>query len=1131
MFCLHRAERTDILADVLADIMIAPLADPMCAELVAVPAPGVERWLQQRLATRLGTSGSGDGICANIDFASPAALTDRVLADAHQSAGESPERRLGDRWQPTAMVWPILEVLDEMISAPGLAVLARHLGLDADRSDSEHRQGRRYAAAHHIAGLFDSYGRQRPTMLVDWAAGRDTDGVGAAVPTDLAWQPMVWRAVRATIDESHPAELLDELCGRLRAHPEVTDLPERVSVFGPTRVTESLRAILAALAAHRQVHVLAPHASPALWTQLDRRPAAGPGPIRRSTRTVPVIAHPLLAALSRDVQELQLRLGSVVDSDEHHPEPAARPTTLLSALHAGIREDRLIPNSVEAGTFEADASVEVHACHGPDRQVEILRDRLLHLFDADPTLQPRDVLIMCPDVETFAPLIRGAFGQPGLGHPAFDLRVRLADRGLRHVNPILDVIAVVTELAAGRATAGEIVDLLGRAPVRTRFEMSDDDLDVVREWLSHSGIRWGLDDRQRTFFGLGGFAQGTFDAGLGRIALGTLADERDGEWLDTALPLDGVESTDIDLAGRLIDFIGRLTDILADLSQAAPRAAWSAKLAAIVDDLTEVGPTEAWQRGQALTALVDALGEPDDFGSAAEEQTLRLGDVRDLLSALVAGRPTRANFRTGELTVCSMIPMRSVPHRVIILLGVDTDVFPRAQRNDGDDILGRDPVIGERNPRDEDRQLFLDAVTAATENLLVFYTGADPITGNRLPPAVVVGELVDALTVLTGGIDVVRRHTLHAFDARNFESDVVQGVTGPLSYDAELLAGAVALRSPTRVAAPTIAGVVVSAPAHGDIDLAELTAFLVNPIQAFVRQRLGASIVDEDQRPDDQLDVTLEPLDRWAIGDRILTEMLGGRDFDDCRAAELRRGSLPPFAFGTRELDTIARDVQRLAAAAASERTGAPASRDIVVDLPDARRIHGTVGDLFGSTVITASYSRLKAKQRLIAWVHLLALAAATGDPERMSSVVIGRGSRARPVARSVLVAPEDAVTVLHGLVALRDLGLRTPLPLPIGPAAEYARVCGTGARQASGIAVARKVFGDMFGPATTDAYLRLVYGGDTAAVVDFDELLAPTIGASALDGLEVPGGPDDHLFCGLSRFVWEPLLTNETTS
>ncbi|MGV9712022.1 exodeoxyribonuclease V subunit gamma [Gordonia sp. NPDC003424] len=1127
---LHRAERTDTLADALAEILSAPLSDPMVAEIVSVPAAGVERWLQQRLATRLGTSGHGDGIAANIDFLSPAALTDRVLADVHArhpvAHVPSADGRLGDRWRPEAMVWPVLEVIDALIDRPALSVLARHLGFGADGPDAEHRRGRRYAAAHHIAGLFDAYGRQRPAMLVDWAAGRDTDGAGLPVASDLAWQPMVWREVRPIIDEPHPAELLDDLCGRLRAHPDATDLPERLSVFGPTRVTESLRAVLAALAEHRDVHVFIPHASPALWTRLTAGAGAGQEkPIRRAQRVTPAIANPLLAGLSRDVQELQLRLQPLAHHDIHHPASDKEPATMLSVLQSGIRGDE-----PPAQRIAVDTSVEVHACHGPDRQVEVLRDRLLHLFAADPTLQPRDVLIMCPDVDTFAPLIRGAFGQPGLGHPAFDLRVRLADRGLRHVNPILDVIAMVVDLEAGRATAGEIVDLLGRPPVRARFEMTDDDLEIVREWLSHSGIRWGLDDRQRARFGLTGFPQGTFDAGLGRIVLGAVADERDGQWLGAALPLDGVESTDIDLAGRLVDVIDRLTTILAELSTAAPRSEWSARLVAIVDALTAVEPGEAWQQGQAITTITDALGDPGDGPDA----DLLLGppDVRDLLSAVIAGRPTRANFRTGELTVCSMVPMRSVPHRVIVLLGVDDDVFPRVQRSDGDDVLGRAPLIGERNPRDEDRQLFLDAITSATENLIVFYTGADPITGNRVPPAVVVGELIDTLGTLSGGADVVRRHTLHGFDARNFEADAVSGIPGPFSFDTELLSGAEALRNPARVREQRIADIEVPAPPHGDIELADLIAFLVNPAAGFVKQRLGAAVADDDEPLDDQLDVTLGGLDRWGIGDRFLSEMLAGRDLDTCRAAEQRRGTLPPFQFGKRELDGITDVVAKIFVAADAERAGEAASHDLVVDLPDGRQIHGSVGDIYEGTVITATYSRVQAKQRLTAWVKLLALTAArqAGDPAVTSSVVIGRGPGTR-VARSALAVPADPLSVLFDLTRLRDAGLRCPLPVPIDPAADYVRACGSGGRHTSGIAVARKAFSGRFGPAKTDAHLRLVYGGDVAASVEFDEILAPTVPDGPFGGVDLPGAAGDHLFCGLARAIWEPLLANETMS
>ncbi|WP_439028945.1 exodeoxyribonuclease V subunit gamma [Gordonia terrae] len=1141
MLILHRAERTDTLADALAEVLSSPLRDPMRAEIVSVPVAGVERWLAQHLARRLGSGTTGsDGVAANIDFTGPGRLADAVAAAVTDGTRLQTATRssASEPWRAAELTWPVLRVLDDRIDDPELDVIARHIG----GGDAESpRIGRRYATARHIAELFEHYGRSRPSMIADWAAGTDLDGAGGPLRDDLAWQPGFWRAVRDEIGVPHPAETLAEVCDRLRTDASAGGLPERLSVFGPTRITESFRRIMSAAGAHHDVHLFVPHPSPQLWDTIGRwEDLGGIGeheervavPPRRRERSLPELRNPLLAGLSRDLQELQLRLGPIVERDLHHPpRDDTRAATLLGALQSAIRDDTA--GEATSPRVSADDSVEVHACHGPERQIEVLRDRLLHLFAADPTLQPRDVLIMCPDVETFAPLIRGAFGQAGLPHPAFDLRVRLADRGIRHVNPIVDVIVGVVELAAGRVTAGDVVDLLGSPPVRARFAMTDDDLDLVREWLSHSHVRWGLDAGQRARYGLERFRQGTFDAGLDRIALGVVAEEADDEWLGTALPLAGVESTGIDLVGRFDEFLDRLGHVLTALGTPAPARRWAQTLVDAVTSLTDTEPTEDWQRAQAIRMLSEAFG---DSASDGADEILRLADVRDLLSALVAGRPTRSNFRTGELTVCTMVPMRSVPHRVIVLLGIDADVFPRVQRIDGDDVLGVDPLVGERNPRDEDRQCFLDAICAARDALLVFYSGADPVSGRRVPPAVVVSELVDALTRLAG-TSPVRRHTLHGFDTRNFVPGGVEGVDGPFSHDAALLEGAKSMREPSgRVV--VAARETLPAPERTsdteDIDLTALVDFHVDPITAFVRQRLGARIPDDDTGHDDQLDVELDPLDKWGIGDRFLSRMLTGVPIADCEAAELRRGTLPPFAFGTRELRAISRAVTRLHGVVEPLRSGAPATLDVLIALPDGRRLHGTVGEVFGdpdgpATVVRATYSRLKAKQQLSGWITLLSVAAAAAQGNEaagrvQTAVLVGRAARGGGTHTITLRRPDDPVSLLDDLVRLRDEGLRRPLPLPLEPACAFMENDGPGRRSRFALMNARKVFDDKFG-ARHDRYVRLAFGGDVLADVEFDDLLARRgLAENPLGGVELPMGEDDPLFAGLARAVWTPL-------
>ena len=387
----------------------------------------------------------------------------------------------------------------------------------------------------------------------------------------------------------------------LEHDPACCALPERLSLFGPTRLPADHLAVLAALARHRDVHLWLPHPSPALWDRVA--PLAVGVPARRADPTAELARHPLLAALGRDVRELQLRLAGLSGVDTHHPGADGAPVTLLQRLQRDVRDDR-----APAGDHVLaadDRSVAVHACHGPHRQVEVLREVVLGLLAADPTLEPRDVLVACPDVETFAPLVSAAFGldPEGDGHPGHRLAIRLADRALRQVNPVLDVAGRLLELVDARLTASEVLDLLATSPVRRRFGLDGDDLERLRDLVTRSGVRWGLSAAHRRPYRLDGFPQNTWAAGLDRLLLG-VAMEGDG-WLGTALPLDDVEASDIDRLGRLAEFVDRLEAALADLSGDRPLAAWVTGLTAALDALTATTPADAWQAGQARAELAE----------------------------------------------------------------------------------------------------------------------------------------------------------------------------------------------------------------------------------------------------------------------------------------------------------------------------------------------------------------------------------------------------------------------------------------------------------------------------------------------------------------------------------------------
>jgi exodeoxyribonuclease V gamma subunit len=788
---LHRSERADALVRGLGQLLAQVPADPFTPEVVAVPSKGVERWITQTLSAWLGTS-TGDGICANVDFSSPARLVAQALA-----AGTGVEPR-DDPWSEHRLTWVLLEVVDGCGSEGWCATLGRHLGMLGGRGD----QGRRVATAQKLASSFVGYGAQRPAMLRCWAGGDDTDGFGAPLDQDLVWQAELWRRVRASIGTESPAERIDAASERLRRDPALVDLPDRLSVFGPTRLTTEQLQVLAALGEHRDVHLWLPHSSQALWQSVaEAAPVVLP---RRDDPTAGVARHPLLRSWGRDAREMQVRLrGTRPAVDEHlPPAPPSADGTLLARLQRDLREDR----PPVAGS-RGDRSVQVHACHGRQRQVEVLRELLLGLLDDDPTLELRDIVVMCPDIEAYAPLISAAFGDlgdlggvdglddpgaPGDTHPGHRLRVRLADRSLRQTNPVLTVVARLLELADARLTASEVLDLAAMPPVRQRFGLDDDALELVGEWVRRSGVRWGLDAQARAPYHLDGVQQNTWQAGLDRVLVGAAMDEDGLRTVGLALPLDDVESNDVDLAGRVAELVDRLGAAVRALTADQPLADWVDALVDAVRDLTDVPAADDWQLNEARRQLTDAL---TSAGERAGTVRLGLSDVRALLAQRLQGRPTRANFRTGHLTMCTMVPMRSVPHRVVCLLGLDDGVFPRQTRVDGDDVLARTPHIGERDPRAEDRQLFLDAVLAAGERLVVLYTGADERTGAQRPPAVPLGELLDVLARMTGVTHPpVVRHPLQPFDGRNFAGGL--GDQRPFSFDSASYAGAGAMLRP-----------------------------------------------------------------------------------------------------------------------------------------------------------------------------------------------------------------------------------------------------------------------------------------------------------------------------------------------
>ena len=350
-------------------------------------------------------------MCAGVRFLQPRSLVSLLIG-----------RDRDDPWDPDRLVWPVLATIDASLGEPWCATLAAHLGHGLTGDDADLRRDRRYSVAFRLASLFASYAVQRPQLVTDWREGRDTDGAGQPLDADLDL------AARAVAPAARPGR------GRPARRPPCRDArgaPVRRCARASTQTSTGTcrpgcRCSATPACLSPRSSCWPRSASTATSTSTSRRPRPtlwdalhdiGGVVARDDDASAERVGHPLLASLGRDARELRRTLvGAGFPSGDASPWPGDAtddpPTTLLGLLQHDLRANHA-PTADERSARRhdpADRSLQVHACHGPARQVEVLREVLVGLLQDDPTLEPRDILVMCPDIETYAPLISAGFG-------------------------------------------------------------------------------------------------------------------------------------------------------------------------------------------------------------------------------------------------------------------------------------------------------------------------------------------------------------------------------------------------------------------------------------------------------------------------------------------------------------------------------------------------------------------------------------------------------------------------------------------------------------------------------------------------------------------------------------------------
>lgn len=898
---VYRASRLEALLGPFASLRAAELAlDPLRPTRVIAAHPGIQRWLVGALARRAGTA----GVVANLDLRLPSLWIDdlarRVLGEG--ALAVAPYRREALRWR----------ILDAFANAD-LPALAPWLA-----AAREPRQ--QLALADRVAGLYAQYLIYRPDWLLAWQDGR-FDVPDARDPTPLA---PLWRRLRDGIGQPHRAERMARLLAILREDPARAGDPGVLHVFGASHLPKPVLDALRLVSRGTLVAIHMPDPCVQHWAGLrnEREVIArfgGLGLSEDAERAYGDLGHPLLAAFGRMGQHFGLVLNEgeegVVSDTRHWADLAPKPDDarcLLGRVQESIRQLR--PSWVEAPEGGADVlplredpSLRVHACHTRLRELEVLRETLLDALASDPTLEPRDIVVMAPAIDDYLPLVPAVFGPANTARGP--LPWHAADVGLARTHPVFEAALALMELPDSRVTAPDVAGLLGLDPVARALDLDTDARDALLRWLGRARVAWGIDGDARAAFGVPPIAQHTFAWGLSRMIAGYVhGDDRAGTELPPPglLPVDGIDAAGAPALGALDRLLVAIDALRREAGERRPASAWFARLQALFDAFIVVDPDDraADEANSLLHRQLQALRR--EVADAGCDPAIDFAGAREALRAKLAGDAGRAPFLPGGIAFCGMVPQRAVPYRVIAVLGLDDGAFPRARGDGGLDPMARHPRLGDRDPRSDDRYLFLETLMAARDRLHLSHVGEGAHDGKPRAPAAPLAELLAFLDARHGIIATDTqaqrpwrvRHPLQPFDRRYFEG----GDPRLVSRDRVLAA---ALDAPPGAEAPLVPD---GAAGVGDestktVPLRALRDYFRDPARHLLVDGLGLRLdaLDDEALCDaEPLDAEVSRLERAE--QRLVGEALdsGGTLPEAPPAWLVEGGVLPPGRSGER---------------------------------------------------------------------------------------------------------------------------------------------------------------------------------------------------------------------------------------
>ncbi len=1014
---IYTNNQLERLSQELARALSRPLKSPFDSETILTQSSSMQRWISMELARM-------HGVSANVRFFYPNSFIDHVF---HKAVPGTPEK---SPYDIEVLKWRIMKLLPLCIKKPGFDMIENYL-------DEDDQDLRNYQLSEQIAHVFDRYVLFRPEMIFKWEKGKEDH-----------WQADLWRELIRGYENMHRAGLLRAFYEKTTGPSfDRTILPERISVFGISALPRFHMDLFSLLSELTEVNLFFMNPCKEFWGDIKTEPEIKKTQIRENATGFSrkdlylEQGNSLLASMGKLGRNFFDLITEYNYNDISLFEQPGEESILTS-----LQSDILNLHDRETGetVLPDDNSIQIHSCHSPMREIEILYDNLLFMFEKDPELKPEEIVVMIPDIDTYAPYVQAVFATAE--YPAA-IPFSIADQSAKSGSHVIETFLAILDLAGSRFRASDVLALFDSQAVRRKFGLSADDMNLIMNWTVETNIKWGIDSQSKSRMSLPGFHDNTWRSGLDRLLLGYAMAGQDRHMFSSILPYDNIEGQDAEILGKFLNFSDKVFNFTQSLSHPQTLIKWFDILGQVLDIFFEA-EEDAEREIQAIRQELDQLADMQDQNTAGFDNKLDFSVIRHHLGKCFKKDVFGFGFFTRGVTFCAMLPMRVVPFKVVCLVGMNNGLYPRQDIQPGFDFIAKNLRPGDRSRRDDDRYLFLESILSAREKLYISYTGQSIIDNSVIPPSVLVSELIDYIETgfktPEGCIldTLLTHHHLQAFSPSYYLHGKENTDERLLSYSQENFEAASCMFKSRKYPKPFITSRLPDPEEEWKtIDIAELFRFFINPAQYLLNRRLGIFLDRNYPAVEDAENFIVQGLDKYQLEQKLIKEMLSGGKPEDCFPLIKSSGQLPHGAVGESVYKTLAENTKTFVEKISQYIQDEPLTPlDVNLEISDFR-LKGKIGSIYPKRMFQYRMSAVKPKDMLRLWISHLALNTSSDEGYPKTSMLAGLGAGGHGWTAWEFLPVENSREILDQLLIHYWEGLSRNICFFPKTSLEYARL------------------------------------------------------------------------------------------